>query len=255
MDKNKKNVGSEVNIDRNEFVEVVKKVKAQNKEKKPAWQPKKTGTGPVIVEPGPSRQGGLHISGCSDPILGSSNGVGRGKPSEKAAGLQNNNEHGPFVGEPKDFPPLKASGPDMGCYGDAAGPPKSVGPSSVLEPVLQPIVDSIMKAQKTYGSGFYDVSKNMLGSQPGPSCKTTNSFGMLRVEEECFDTDIGLWEHEIGKVKKFVETSTHPKMEEYSSWSENRRKYYDGLTKMNEDDEVASETDETARFMKSGVKS
>ncbi|MFS8006708.1 hypothetical protein Hanom_Chr14g01252371 [Helianthus anomalus] len=106
-----------------------------------------------------------------------------------------------------------------------------------------------------YGSGFYDVSKNDFGSQSGPSCKTTNSFGVLRDEEECFDTDLGLWEHEIEKVKKFVETSTRPKIEEYSSWSENMGKYYDGLTKMNEDDEVASETDEMARFMKSGIKS
>ncbi|MFS7902234.1 hypothetical protein Hanom_Chr01g00008891 [Helianthus anomalus] len=109
--------------------------------------------------------------------------------------------------------------------------------------------------QKNYGSGFYDVSKNMLGLQSGPSCNTTNRFGSLRDEEECFDTDMGLWEHEIEKVKKFVETNSRPKIEEYISWSESLRKYYDRLTKMNEDDEVASETDEMACFMKSGVKS
>ncbi|KAM0039816.1 hypothetical protein Hdeb2414_s0012g00386431 [Helianthus debilis subsp. tardiflorus] len=158
---------------------------------------------------------------------------------------------------------LRESSPSDGCLGQMIGsalvvdPPaleQQSGPSN-LEPVLQPIVDSIIKAQKTYGSGFYDVSKNDFGTQLGPSCKTTNSFGTLRDEEECFDTDIGLWEHEIEKVKKFVETSTRPKIEEYSLWSENMRKYYDGLTKMIEDDEVASGTDEMACFMKSGVKS
>ncbi|KAJ0751608.1 hypothetical protein HanLR1_Chr05g0195241 [Helianthus annuus] len=134
-----------------------------------------------------------------------------------------------------------------------AGPSQSTNPSSNLEPVLKPILDSIAKAQKTYGSGFFDVSKNEFGTQLGSSYKTSNSFGTLRDEEECFDTEIGLWENEISVVKKYVESNTRPKIEDYDSWSGNMKKYYDSLTKMNEDDEVASETDETARFMKSGA--
>ncbi|KAJ0786388.1 hypothetical protein HanOQP8_Chr02g0054881 [Helianthus annuus] len=157
----------------------------------------------------------------------------------------------------------RESGPSDEGIGQMMGLALAPGPSvlkqqsgpSKLEPVLQPIMDSIIKAQKTYGSGFYDVSKNDFGSNLGPMCKTKNNFGTLINEEECFDTDIGLWEYEIEKVKKLVETSTRPKLEEYCSWSENMRKYYDGLTKMNEDEEVASETDEMACFMKSGVKS
>ncbi|MFS8020619.1 hypothetical protein Hanom_Chr16g01417701 [Helianthus anomalus] len=153
-------------------------------------------------------------------------------------------------------------GPSDGCFNQKMGSAMNDGPSTlpkesgpaVLDTDLIASMGSTVKAQKTYGSGFYDVSKNIFGSNLGPMCNTKNRFGTL-INEECFDTDIGLWEHEIEKVKKLVETSTRPKFEEYSSWSENMRKYYDGLTKMNEDDEVASETDETARFMKSGAKS
>ncbi|MFS8010221.1 hypothetical protein Hanom_Chr14g01294531 [Helianthus anomalus] len=108
---------------------------------------------------------------------------------------------------------------------------------------------------KPKGSGFYDVTKNMCGPGPSPNINTSNSFGALRNEEDCFDTELGLWENEIEIVKKFVESNTRPKLEDYDSWSANMKKYYDGLTKMNEDDEVASVTDEMARFMKSGVKS
>ncbi|KAM0007883.1 hypothetical protein Hdeb2414_s0002g00060431 [Helianthus debilis subsp. tardiflorus] len=279
-----------MNMDRNEFVEVAKKMKAQNKDKKPVWQPKKTYSGPLISEPGTSRQGGLYNA---DHMLGSCNGTGQGKPSDKAAGLQNRTEPGPPFTRLNEFPPLSSglrenenpavmraglgqqpvlsaglcnnanskaqfrAAADVGFQGGEAGPSQRAGPSSkpILEPVLQPIVDSIVEAQKTYGSGFFDVSKNDFGSNLGPMCNTKNSFGSLIDEEECFNTDVGLWEHEIEKVKKLVETSTRPKIEEYKSWSENMRKYYDGLTKMNEDDEVASETDETARFMKLGVKS
>ncbi|KAF5816830.1 putative transcription factor interactor and regulator CCHC(Zn) family [Helianthus annuus] len=42
-----------------EFIEVVKKPRAQNKGKTPIWQPIKTKNGPVMSEPGPSRQTGL----------------------------------------------------------------------------------------------------------------------------------------------------------------------------------------------------
>ncbi|KAJ0929086.1 hypothetical protein HanRHA438_Chr04g0201071 [Helianthus annuus] len=89
----------------------------------------------------------------------------------------------------------------------------------------------------------------------GPTCDTTNSFGTLRDEVDCFDTELGIWEHKIEVVKKFVETNTRPKIEDYSGWSENMRKYYDSLTKVNGDEaEVESKTDEMARFMKLGSK-
>ncbi|MFS8013817.1 hypothetical protein Hanom_Chr15g01337521 [Helianthus anomalus] len=93
----------------------------------------------------------------------------------------------------------------------------------------------------------------MNGPGPNPNVNTSNSFGALRDDEDCFDTDVGLWEKEIEIVKKYVESNTHPKIEDYDSWSGNMKKYYDSLTKINEDDEVASETDEMARFMKSGA--
>ncbi|MFS7888938.1 hypothetical protein Hanom_Chr00s000002g01600861 [Helianthus anomalus] len=116
-------------------------------------------------------------------------------------------------------------------------------------------MDSQLKAQKVYGSGFYDVSKNIFGSQSGPSCNITNSFGTLQDEVDCFDTHLGLWEHEIELVKKFVESSTRPKIEEYNAWSEKLRKYYDSLTKVDGDEaEVESDTGETTQYMKMGSK-
>ncbi|MFS7969329.1 hypothetical protein Hanom_Chr09g00807901 [Helianthus anomalus] len=108
---------------------------------------------------------------------------------------------------------------------------------------------------KPKGSGFFDVTKQDFGHGPSLNINTKNSFGTLRDEEACFDTEIGLWENEIEVVKKYVDSNTRPKIEDYNSWSGNMKKYYDSLMKMNEDDEVASETDETARFMKSDVKS
>ncbi|KAJ0723957.1 hypothetical protein HanOQP8_Chr08g0304411 [Helianthus annuus] len=104
------------------------------------------------------------------------------------------------------------------------------------------------------GSGYFDVSRQSFGLGPKQVVNTKNSFGSLCDAEDCFDTDLGLWDNEIEVIKKFNESNTRPKIEDYDSWSANMKKYYDGLTKMNEDDEVASETDETARFMKSGVK-
>ncbi|KAJ0555220.1 hypothetical protein HanIR_Chr07g0299591 [Helianthus annuus] len=101
--------------------------------------------------------------------------------------------------------------------------------------------------------GILMSRKHNFGLGPKQGVSTKNSFGTLRDEEECFDTDLGLWEHEIDVVKKFVESNTRPKLEDYDSWSVSMKKIYDGLTKMKEDDEVASETDETARFMKSGA--
>ncbi|KAJ0637558.1 hypothetical protein HanOQP8_Chr17g0675281 [Helianthus annuus] len=142
---------------------------------------------------------------------------------------------GPSVLIDKEFPLLKNSGPSK---------------SPVSAPGLN--VGSV-EAQKGYGSGYFDVSTNYFGSHSGPTCNTTNSFGMLQDEVDCFDTELGLWEREIDVVKNYVENKTRPKIEEYSSWSENMRKYYDGLTKVNGDEaEVDSETDEMARFMKIG---
>ncbi|KAF5768172.1 hypothetical protein HanRHA438_Chr14g0644211 [Helianthus annuus] len=141
------------------------------------------------------------------------------------------------------------------------GSAKATGPSAItsspsgLEPVLKLNKSPTGMAHKAYGSGFYDVSKNVFGSQDGPMCNVKNSFGTLRDEDGCFDTDLGMWEHEIEIVKKLVENNTHPKIEEYGSWSESMRKYYDGLTKINGDEEeVESDTGETAQFMKIGSK-
>ncbi|KAM0007323.1 hypothetical protein Hdeb2414_s0144g00812601 [Helianthus debilis subsp. tardiflorus] len=100
---------------------------------------------------------------------------------------------------------------------------------------------------KSKGSGFFVVSKQAFGLGPSPNVNTKNSFGTLRDEEDCFDTELGLSELEIEVVKKFVETSTRPEIEDYSAWFENMRKYYDNLTKVNGDEvEVESETDEMA---------
>ncbi|KAJ0741219.1 hypothetical protein HanOQP8_Chr06g0225571 [Helianthus annuus] len=105
------------------------------------------------------------------------------------------------------------------------------------------------------GSGFFYVSKTVFGPGSSPNVSTKNSFGTLREEEECYDTELGFWEHEIDMVKKYVEASTRPKIEDYSAWPENMRKFYDSLTKVNENEaEVESETDEMARFMKMGSK-
>ncbi|KAJ0490420.1 hypothetical protein HanHA300_Chr12g0455251 [Helianthus annuus] len=210
------------------------KIKANNR----FWQVKKTKGGPVILEPGTSRQAGLNNMGSKDDI-------GQRKPSDKAVGLHNSVVCGSSVVGSDELPLIKAVG---------------------LQNVLSPLVDEINSAVKHFkkdgpiasgptvkpkGSGYFDVSRNVSGPGPSPNVNTKNSFGTLRDEKDCFDTDLGMWEREIEMVKKFVETNTRPKIEEYSSWSENMRKYYDGLTKVNGNEaEVESETDEMARFMK-----
>ncbi|MFS7901522.1 hypothetical protein Hanom_Chr01g00000651 [Helianthus anomalus] len=248
-----------------EFVEVVRKPRAQNKGKAPIWQPKKTKTGPSVSEPGPSQQKGLNCG----LDLGSSIINGQKKPSEKAAGLHNISEVGLVNEGLAELPVLIAGGlnndADMGSgkVGPMETQPRHDEAFSVLkhdendsslniyglqsDPVL------IENKSPKYGSGYFDVSKQNFGLGPKQGVCTKNSFGTLRDEEECFDTDLGLWEHEIDVVKKFVESNTRPKLEDYDSWSVSMKKYYDGLTKMKDDDEVASETDETARFMKSGA--
>ncbi|KAJ0532525.1 hypothetical protein HanRHA438_Chr09g0380391 [Helianthus annuus] len=119
-------------------------------------------------------------------------------------------------------------------------------------PVLKVVMDPSLKPKSR---GYFDLSKRDFGHGPSSNVSTKNSFGTLCDEEECFDTDLGLWEHEIEMVKKFVESNTRPKIEGYSAWSENLRKYYDSLTKVDGDEaEVESDTGETAQFMKIGSK-
>ncbi|KAJ0719352.1 hypothetical protein HanLR1_Chr08g0280761 [Helianthus annuus] len=208
------------------------------------WQPKKPSVGLNVAGPSglkniTDQEEGMGLLKNSsvdvDRELGPSDGNSRLDqnlgPTEVA---------GPSVLKIKEVSPLQNSGPIR---------------SPVMDPVLSAGSSGKGVAKKTNGSGFYDVSKNVFGSQVGPTCNTTNSFGTLRDEEDCFDTDLGMWEHEIEMVKKFVETSTRPKIEEYSSWSENMRKYYDGLTKVNGDEaEVESDTGETTQFMNIGSK-
>ncbi|KAJ0879940.1 hypothetical protein HanRHA438_Chr10g0457281 [Helianthus annuus] len=128
------------------------------------------------------------------------------------------------------------------------------GPSVVAKsPVFDPLKSEAVKdpKEKPKGSGYFDVSRQAFG--PGSSPK--NSFGNLRDEEECFDAELGMWEHEIEVLKSFVETSTRPKIEDYNAMVRKMKKYFDGLTKMNGDEvKVESKTDETARFMKIGTK-
>ncbi|KAJ0698737.1 hypothetical protein HanOQP8_Chr10g0347951 [Helianthus annuus] len=217
--------------------------------------------------------------------LGLNGKQNHGKPSDKAAGLQNNADEGPAVVGGDERLPIKVVGlpkvlsPIVDEINDAVkhfqkdgsaslGPavkPKGSGCINSLSPVdvnnASPNVyglysDPVLIENKgpKHGSGFFDVSKQNFGLGPRQIVNTKNSFGSLCDTEDCFDTELGLWENEIEVVKKFVESNTRPKLEDYDSWSANMKKYYDGLTKMNEDDEVASETDETARFMKSGVK-
>ncbi|KAF5821978.1 hypothetical protein HanXRQr2_Chr01g0021101 [Helianthus annuus] len=178
---------------------------------------------------------GLQKQGPPDGILDLDQSLG----SKKAIGLQNETD--------STLDRLGTSGPLRNSPGMASLK------SDVQYPLLKGVGPGIKGPVK--GSGFFDVSKNVFGPGPSPNVNTKNSFGTLQDEEDCFDTDLGLWEHEIEMVKKFVETSTRPKIEEYSSWSENMRKYYDGLTKINGDEaEVESETDEMVRFMKLGSK-
>ncbi|MFS7937358.1 hypothetical protein Hanom_Chr05g00426641 [Helianthus anomalus] len=107
------------------------------------------------------------------------------------------------------------------------------------------------------GTGFFDTS---VGQKASSSLNTKNTFGVLRDEVDCFDTKIGLWDHEVEVVKKYSASCSNPPDVIYEAWNENMKKFYQELTKKivnsvgkNMDDEVEaeSETDETARFMKS----
>ncbi|MFS7999088.1 hypothetical protein Hanom_Chr12g01161871 [Helianthus anomalus] len=85
------------------------------------------------------------------------------------------------------FPPLKSSGP--------------ISPNSgkfSADPIL------MQKSGTKKGSGFFDVSQNNFGPQVSPIVETKNSFGKLQDEEECFDTEYGLWEKDMLLVRKFM---------------------------------------------------
>ncbi|KAJ0915920.1 hypothetical protein HanPSC8_Chr06g0255531 [Helianthus annuus] len=146
----------------------------------------------------------------------------------------------------------------------AVGLQGTSGPSHISPAVVSlksdvhfPLLASVGPVTKgpVKGSGFFYVSKTVFGPRSSPNVSTKNNFGTLRDEEECYDMELGLWEHEIDMVKKYVKASTRPKIEDYSAWLENMRKFYDSLTKVNENDaKVKSETDEMTRFMKLGSK-
>ncbi|MFS7919713.1 hypothetical protein Hanom_Chr03g00215931 [Helianthus anomalus] len=104
----------------------------------------------------------------------------------------------------------------------------------------------------------------MFGPRQDPLVETKNAFGSLQ-EDDCFDTEHGLWEKEMLMVRKFYETNTQPPDEVFSSWSEKLKAYYfmltkfdpvkDALVETNVEDEVEveSETDESARDIARGV--
>ncbi|KAJ0869919.1 hypothetical protein HanRHA438_Chr11g0494401 [Helianthus annuus] len=155
------------------------------------------------------------------------------------------------------------TGPDLVDLGAVVKPgPNLVSPNIYgvnSDPVLMEV-----KGPKN-GSGFYDISRNNFGSRQSPTLETKNSFDTLQNEEDCFDTEHGLWEKDMLKVRKFYETNTQPSDDVFKSWSEKLRAYYVMLTKFdlvneamvetkNEDEiEVKSETDESARDIARGV--
>ncbi|MFS7996540.1 hypothetical protein Hanom_Chr12g01131131 [Helianthus anomalus] len=179
----------------------------------------------------------------------------------------------------EDFPPLQNSG-NLGGQKTADGPGPAVKHTKNQSPINAGLIygstgpgmnDNLGCLQKLQneaqrkGSGFFDVSKNSFGPRQCPSLETKNSFESLQVEEDCFDTEHGLWEKEMLMVRKFYETDTQPPDDVFKSWSEKLRTYYMMLTKFepvneamietkNEDEiEVESETDESARDIARGV--
>ncbi|KAJ0771216.1 hypothetical protein HanPI659440_Chr07g0266501 [Helianthus annuus] len=119
------------------------------------------------------------------------------------------------------------------------------------------MVDNLQ--EKSRGSGFFDVSQNNFGPRQSPVLETKNSFGKLQDEEECYDTEFGLWEKEMLLVRKFYEADTCPPDDVFTSWSDKMKDYYVMLTKFDpvkeamvetsveNEVEVESETDESAR--------
>ncbi|MFS7894741.1 hypothetical protein Hanom_Chr09g00848991 [Helianthus anomalus] len=130
-------------------------------------------------------------------------------------------------------------------------------------PKHDPVLTQNMGQRK--GSGFFDVSSQNFGPRVSPTVETKNNFDTLQNEEDCFDTEHGLWEKEMLMVRKFYEINTQSPDNVFSSWSEKLKAYYVRLTKFDpvkealvetnvEDElEVESETDESARDIARGV--
>ncbi|MFS8013807.1 hypothetical protein Hanom_Chr15g01337421 [Helianthus anomalus] len=152
-----------------------------------------------------------------------------------------------------DFPPLRADGvgrSKLDPPSAAVGRPYS---GLLSNPVLEPV---LKQKDPKDGTGYFDTT---VGLRASPSLNTKNAFDVLRNEEENFDTKSGLWDHEVEIVKKYSTLSSSPPDEIYEAWNESMKKFYLELTKkmdnsdgINMDDEVEvdSEADETARFMK-----
>ncbi|MFS7916645.1 hypothetical protein Hanom_Chr03g00179741 [Helianthus anomalus] len=70
------------------------------------------------------------------------------------------------------------------------------------------------------GSGYFDVSRQNFLPRVSPIVETKNAFDTLQNEEDCFDTEHGLWENEMLMVRKFYETNTQPPDDVFSWWSE-----------------------------------
>ncbi|MFS8013783.1 hypothetical protein Hanom_Chr15g01337161 [Helianthus anomalus] len=218
---------------------------------------------------------------AAGPNLGADLGgiARRPGPNEKSveAAVLVNDGLGPVpVLNGADFPPL-----DSGVLGGQKaavgfGPavkqvqstknqsPKNVDPSPGKNGNLSCLQQLQNEAQRK-GSGFFDISRNSIGSRGSPTVETKNSFGTLQDVEDCFDTEYGLWEKDMLMVRKFYETHTQPSDDVFKSWSEKLQAYYVMLTKFdpvseamvetrNEDEiEVESETDESARDMVQGI--
>ncbi|MFS8035303.1 hypothetical protein Hanom_Chr17g01591481 [Helianthus anomalus] len=226
----------------------------------------------------------------SGPKEGNGVRIGPVKPSEKAAGLKRGNESvrspledpgpnkndaavskrdglGPVpVINGADFPPLGCD--ILGGQKTTVGPgpavkltrnksPKNMVDVTVGRPytglINDPVLEPVLPKD---GTGYFDTT---VGLRTSPSLNTKNTFDVLRGEVEHFDTKRGLWDHEVEIVKKYSSPSSNPPDVIYEAWNENMKKFYQELTKKvvnsvgkNADDEVEvdSETDETARFMK-----
>ncbi|MFS7958689.1 hypothetical protein Hanom_Chr08g00681721 [Helianthus anomalus] len=143
--------------------------------------------------------------------------------------------------------------------------PGNKDPNSILKNNVssKAMIDNLR--EKSRGSGFFDITQNYLGPQKSTLVETKNSFDKLQDEEECFDTEYGLWEKELLLVRKFYETNTCPPFDVYSSWSDKMKAYYVILTKFDpvkdamvetsgeNEIKVESETDEAARDIARGA--
>ncbi|MFS8019152.1 hypothetical protein Hanom_Chr15g01400501 [Helianthus anomalus] len=161
-----------------------------------------------------------------------------------------------------DFPPL--GGGTVGGLKTAVWPRPTISRKK-YKPKLSRSKSMLYRPSPKEGKWFFDISKSSFGPRESPRVETKNSFDTLQNEEDCFDTDHGLWEKDMLMVRKFYETNTQPSDDVFKSWSEKLRAYYVMLTKFdpvneamvetkNEDEiEVESETDESARDIARGV--